>query len=210
MKNFKIIKNSMIIFAIFFTMIFCSCDSEITITKKNDETLEITFFSKIGTDLQQMLVAATGTEGEFSFDTQTIQYELAKNGFSDVKVFQTNQSELNIKMNENSKKSILYTSKIISDSPFTITLDSKKLLDFYNSSDSEIQSFLDLLLSPVFNNETMTQTEYIETISAFYGENAANEISKSTVKIKITDEKTTESTIPLSKLLTLTETIILK
>ena len=44
---------------------------------------------------------------------------------------------------------------------------------------------LDLFLAPVFNDEDMTEAEYIEMVGAFYGSEAAKEIDQSLVKINL-------------------------
>ena len=91
-------------------------------------------------------------------------------------------------------------------------MSAKKLLDFYNSSDEEIVSFLDLLLAPVFNDEVLSETEYIETIAAFYGQAAADELAESSFNVTLVtpDGKTSSHVIPMVKLLTLDETLTLR
>ena len=61
---------------------------------------------------------------------------------------------------------------------------------------------LDLFLAPVFNNEQMTESEYLEMVGAFYGESTASEIKGSTVIINLISKDGSKETmrIPLSQL----------
>ena len=61
---------------------------------------------------------------------------------------------------------------------------------------------LDLFLAPVFNNEQMTESEYLEMVGAFYGESTASEIKSSTVIINLISKDGSKETmrIPLSQL----------
>ena len=58
-------------------------------------------------------------------------------------------------------------------------------------------------LAPVFNNETMSETEYLEILGSFYGDGAADEVSKSIVKINLVSKDGSKQTLkyPLSQLL---------
>ena len=62
---------------------------------------------------------------------------------------------------------------------------------------------LDLFLAPVFNNETMSEAEYLEMLGSFYGDGAADEVSKSVVKINLISKDGSKQTLkyPLSQIL---------
>ena len=61
---------------------------------------------------------------------------------------------------------------------------------------------LDLFLAPVFNDEEMTEAEYLEMVGAFYGEAAAKEVGESLVKINLISKDGSKETLvyPLSQL----------
>ena len=58
-------------------------------------------------------------------------------------------------------------------------------------------------LSPVFNNDYMSEEEYLEMLASFYGEPAAKEVQDSFVKIILIGKngKKEEQNLPLVQLL---------
>jgi hypothetical protein len=152
--------------------------------------------------------AGTGSDGdagELLIDTDSVSYELAKAGFSDVKVSQKKGGAVSIIMNDKKQNSYLFSSKIVKAEKGKLisAITRKSLEDFYNSSDEQTRMILDLFLAPVFNNEEMSEEEYIEMVGAFYGERAAKEVSESFVKINLISKDGTKETqnIPLTQLL---------
>ena len=61
---------------------------------------------------------------------------------------------------------------------------------------------LDLFLAPVFNDEEMSEEEYLEMVGAFYGEGTATEVSQSFVKINLISKDGSKETLnlPLTQL----------
>ncbi len=192
-----------------------SCTSKINITLNKDGSIDVQFSGSSGLAFETLIKTASGVkDGDVVFNTNEIEYELGKNGFSNVRVSSKSGTDLDIFMSDKTKSSSLYKSDVLKSdkTSITATLSAKKLLDFYNSSDEEIVSFLDLLLAPVFNDEQLSETEYIETIAAFYGQAAADEIAESSFNITLTlpDGKSSLHVIPMVKLLTLNETLTLR
>lgn len=196
---------------IFAAFIFCSgCTSEITITAKSSNSIEVTFNGAAGKAFAKLINSAAGEESDsVIFDLKQISYELAKNGFSNVKASSQNGMDLRVAMEDNQKASALFSSNILTIQKGKINawLSPQKLKAFYSSSDEQIAQFLDLLLSPVFNDEVMSEDEYIETIASFYGDDAATEINETNFKITLInlDGSRREKIIPLAKLLSLNE-----
>ena len=69
-----------------------------------------------------------------------------------------------------------------------------------------------MLLAPVFNDEVMTQEEYLEVLSTFYGEEIAEEMKTCNFRItlKNPDGSQTVQSINFTKLLCLNEVIYLR
>ncbi|MCR4733525.1 MAG: hypothetical protein K5829_00765 [Treponema sp.] len=208
MKKFFVFLTS-----VFLIFSFISCTSEITIAAKENGALEVTFTGQAGQSFSKLINSASGGEGEVVvFDTKQISYELSKYLFSDVKVESKNGSDLSISMKDNDKKSVLYSSDLIKcqKGKLSASLSPKKLMTFYNAGDEDIVQFLDLLLAPVFNDEILTEEEYLDTISSFYGESVAREIGETNFKITLinADGKEIVKLIPLASLLSLHEEVI--
>ncbi len=209
-----------IFFALCLISIFAlsSCTADIDAELLNDGTVKLAFSGSFGQGLKSMIGAAT--EGEAFFDTKEIIYELSKSGFTDVKANTDGKTQISISMKDAKKTSYLFTSGILSvkaqkekkSALLYAKLSPANLVNFYKSSDEQLVLLMDLLLAPVFNEEDIPEQEYIETIGAFYGQTAANEIAASNVNISIKnpDGSIKKQTIPVVKLLTLSEDLIIQ
>jgi len=210
-------------------LIFSSCTSELTLELKKDGSVQASFTGLAG----QAFAALSGLGGGVSetgagdaagdasvagnsviFNTAEIEYEMAGNGFSEVKAASKNGSDISVKACDKNAKSVLFTSGIVSvqDGKLMAQLSPQKLMSFYEGADSQTVMFLDMLLSPVFNQEVMSEEEYIETLQAFYGQEIADEIQAAKFKITLinTDGSQTVQNVSLPKLLTLNETLVIR
>lgn len=199
--------------AIFSTLIFASCTSEIELELNKNGSVDVKFNGIAGNAFVALINAGLGTEtsDKVIFNTKDIEYEMAGNGFSNIKAVSNNGTDLSVTMTDKNGKSALFTSGVVSarDGKLSATLSPQSLKSFYDSADSQTVMFLDMLLSPVFNDEIMTQEEYLEVLASFYGDEIADEIKDSSFRItlKNTDGTKTVQTINFAKLLTLNEVI---
>ncbi len=183
--------KSILIFVIPAAIFFTSCSTEVTLTLKQDDSLEISFEGGAGQAFAKMISSAAGlgtsNDTDILIDTDAVSYELAKAGFSNVKINQKKNGSVAISMLDKKQTSYLFTSKIIKTNKGSITaaITRKSLEDFYASSDEQTRMILDLFLAPVFNNEEMTEDEYIEMLGAFYGTAAADEVKQSFLVINL-------------------------
>lgn len=194
--------------------LFASCTCDVDLTLKKDG-VDVKFSGVAGVAFEKMIRSATGVEdGQIVFDTNEISMELARNGFVNVKAVSKNGTDLEVTASDKGQSSPLFTSDIvkIENSRINASLSPDKLMNFYNSSDEQIVMFLDILLAPVFNDEVMTENEYLETITSFYGSKVSDEISKSSFNVSFTDAYGTKTKfiIPMTRLLTLNEVLELK
>lgn len=188
--------------------LFMSCTTEVTLTLQKDDTVAVSFEGGAGKAFAKMISSAAGISGEADnsllIDTASVSYELAKAGFSDVKVNQNNEGSVSISMQDMKQTSYLFTSKIVKAEKDRLiaAISRKSLEDFYSSSDEQTSMILDLFLAPVFNDEEMTEKEYIEMVTSFYGEGAGKEVGESLVKINLISKDGSKQTIvyPLSQI----------
>lgn len=213
MKKFTKILS---IFGIVLSVFLTGCTSEIELELTKDGIINVKFSGAAEQGFTELMKSAAGITGETTtviFDTDEVAYEMAQNGFYNVKVNSKTGTDLFITMNDTNKKSALFTSNIISveNGKLKATLSTKNLVDFYNSADEQTIQFLDMLLSPVFNDEIMTEQDYIDTLSVFYGEQIGNEIKTSNFQITLINADGSKIThkLPLATLLTLNQTIVL-
>ncbi len=207
-------KLFLIILSVFFVFSFWSCTTEVTIKENSNGIIDISFSGAAGQAFAKMISSSSDYQSDtVIFETDQIQFELLKSGFENVNVKSKTGSDLQISMQEKTKNTFLYKSGLFSGKEnLKITLSPKELTEFYKLADEQIILFLDLLLAPIFNDEVMSQEEYLETIASFYGESASKEISESNIKINLTDKNNQTKTFsfPIAQLLTLQETIILE
>ena len=194
--------------------LFASCTTEVTLTLQKDDSVDIRFEAGAGAAFTKMISSAAGlsagADGTESGDTalidvDSVSFELAKAGFSNVKVNQTKSGAVTISMSDKKQSSYLFTSKIVKaeKGKLAASITRKSLEDFYAASDEQTRMILDLFLAPVFNDEEMSEEEYLEMVGAFYGDAAAKEVSESAVKINLISKDGTKETLklPLSQLL---------
>ena len=188
-------------------ILFVSCTTEVTLTLKADDSVDIRFEGGAGEAFTRMIAGASGVSGtgektaseggDAIIDTDTVTYELARAGFADVKAEEKNGGTVLISMCDKKQNSYVFTSGIIKSEKgrLNASITRKSLEDFYNSADEQTRMTLDLFLAPVFNNETMSEEEYLEMVGSFYGEAAAKEVSESQVKINLISKDGSKQTL---------------
>lgn len=182
-----------------------SCTTDITLTLRQDDSVDIYFDGGAGEAFTNMLLSASGSDaGMAALDAKEISYELAKAGFDGVKVA-VNDTNVKITMTDKKRSSYIFNSGIVKfeGGKLAVNLTRKSLEDFYTSSDEQTRMILDLFLAPVFNDENMSESEYLEMLASFYGNPSAKEVETSFVNIKLIDKKGKEEKIrlPMTQLL---------
>ena len=210
MKIFFKIFKVLIIFSVF---LFFSCSAEITLEAKKDGGVKISYAGDFNGEFLQFLINQDDGNDETDFDNlenaeidvQVLKESLKNSGFENVQIISGKLKNLLITMEDKSQKSALFYSKLLKIQNGTISVDFsyENLKNFYENADEQLQSDLDLLLAPVFNDEKMSETEYLETIAAFYGEKMAGELAKSFVRLIVinADGKNQVQNISIPKLL---------
>ena len=202
-------KFGMTAILIFISLFLVSCTTEVTLSVQADDSVSIHFEGGAGEAFTKMISSAAGVgmaaDGTNVVDTDAVSYELAKAGFSSVKVEQKKGGLVQINMSDKNCSSYIFTSGIVKSERGNLkaAITRKSLEDFYASADEQTRMTLDLFLAPVFNDETMSETEYLEMLGSFYGAGAADEVSQSVVKINLISKDGTKQTLryPLAQLL---------
>lgn len=195
-----------------------SCTTDIFVSLESNGNVYIEFYGEAGANIMELLnegnQSIKAEEGVIKFDPKVIKDGLTKSGFSNVLVTSQKGNDIFIKMTDKEKKSEYFSSGLlkVENKKIKVLLSPDTLKKFYETSDEETKSYLDMLLSPVFNDDSMTEKEYLETLSSFYGKDVAKEIQDCdiSVKIKNPDGKEKKHTIKLTKILTLNESFQLE
>lgn len=177
----------------FSVFLFFSCSAEIVFEVKKDGNVKISYDGDLSGDFLQFLINQNGKNTELDLgnientelDVEILTESLKNSGFENVQILSGKLKNILITMEDKSQKSVLFYSKLLKMQNGSLSVDFsyENLWNFYENADEQLQSDLDLLLAPVFNDEKMTETEYLETIATFYGEKMASELAESFISL---------------------------
>ena len=177
----------------FSVFLFFSCSAEIVFEVKKDGNVKISYDGDLSGDFLQFLINQNGKNTELDLgnientelDAEVLTESLKNSGFENVQILSGKLKNILITMEDKSQKSVLFYSKLLKMQNGSLSVDFsyENLRNFYENADEQLQSDLDLLLAPVFNDEKMTETEYLETIATFYGEKMASELAESFISL---------------------------
>ena len=205
-KIFKILMISSV-------LLFFSCSAEITFEAEKDSCVKISYTGDFSGEFLQFMMSQDSEISDLEqkdfenseLDNQALKESLENSGFENVQIVSGKLKKLIFKMEDKSKKSALFMTNLLKMQNGTISVDLsyENLKKFYDKADEQLQSDLDLLLAPVFNDEKMSETEYLETVAAFYGDKMADELAESFIKLIIinADGKKQVQKISIPKLL---------
>lgn len=194
-------------------LLFFSCYAEITFEAEKDSCVKISYTGDFSGEFLQFMMSQNGEISDLEqkdfenleLDKQALKESLENSGFENVQIVSGKLKKLIFKMEDKSKKSALFMTNLLKMQNGTISVDLsyENLKKFYDNADEQLQSDLDLLLAPVFNDERMSETEYLETVAAFYGDKMADELVESFIKLIIinADGKKQVQKISIPKLL---------
>ena len=206
------------LFLIFCSVNFFSCKIFVSFSQMQNDDIAVEFsgipeeaFIKTIKSFLANNSEEVAANNNFIIDTTQIKDFLISSGFLDVQVSNQLGSNVDIKMTVPKDKTFIFDSKLVfsNSSTFGIELSPKTLQAFYANADEQIISILDILLSPAFYGEEISEPEYIETIAALYGNNVAAEMDNSTIFITLKNKngKVVKKSLPLKTLLTLKQSI---
>lgn len=177
----------------FSVFLFFSCSAEIVFEVKKDGNVKISYDGDLSGDFLQFLINQNGKNTELDLgnientelDAEVLTESLKNSGFENVQILSGKLKNILITMEDKSQKSVLFYSKLLKMQNGSLFVDFsyENLRNFYENADEQLQSDLDLLLAPVFNDEKMTETEYLEIIATFYGEKMASELAESFISL---------------------------
>ena len=194
-------------------LLFFSCYAEITFEAEKDSCVKISYTGDFSGEFLQFMMSQNGEISDLEqkdfenleLDKQALKESLENSGFENVQIVSGKLKKLIFKMEDKSKKSALFMTNLLKMQNGSISVDFsyENLKKFYDNADEQLQSDLDLLLAPVFNDERMSETEYLETVAAFYGDKMADELAESFIKLIIinADGKKQVQKISIPKLL---------
>ena len=193
----------------FLALSLASCKNTATFTLLEDNSISFELdcsFEQNGPI--QKLLESVGTDFN-QLNLEELREGLLEEGFKSVEIYRKNQGGIII-------KSILPPDNPIVSSQndlITFRLTPLNFRDLYNGSGEKLAAVFDLFLIPVLADDEETasldENGYLELIASFYGQNFADEISRSSLKINLINKKenTAQKTLSFASLFTIKEAI---
>ena len=171
--------------------LFCviSCSGELSVQPKGNDAV-VTFSAQPGKAFLDIFGSLTGFEAsgedETFFDKNKIEESLEENDFHNISV----------ECRKNGYVFISFSSKL-SDIPFIsddgkVQFSKTSFQEFYKLIPENFQSALDMLMSPTFTNEVMTDEEYLDLLGSVYGKAFEAELSGAQIKLQNKNVKLVE------------------
>lgn len=193
-------------------VIFASCKNQLAFMLQEDDSiafmLECNFDQ--GGAIQNLLKSAGSDFSELNLDQ--LKAGLLEEGFTKVEVYPSKAEGLVIKGILPADNEIVFEKEEI----ITFRLTNENFRDFYNGSSARMAAVFDIFLVPALSDDEETKNldekGYLDLIASFYGQNFADELSRSSIKISVQDKRKniTEKTILFTSLFTAKKTIEIK
>ncbi len=193
-------------------LIFASCKNQLSFSFQEDDSiafkLECNFDQ--GGAIQNLLQSVGTDFSEINLDQ--LKSGLEEEGFSKVEVYPNKSEGLVIKGLVPADNEIVFQK----DGVLTFRLTNENFRDFYNGSSPRMAAVFDIFLVPALSDDEETKNldekGYLDLIASFYGQNFADELSKSSIKISVQDKRKniTEKTILFTSLFTAKKAIEIK
>lgn len=193
-------------------VIFASCKNQLAFMLQEDDSiafmLECNFDQ--GGAIQNLLKSAGSDFSELNLDQ--LKTGLLEEGFTKVEVYPSKAEGLVIKGILPADNEIVFEKEGI----ITFRLTNENFRDFYNGCSARMAAVFDIFLVPALSDDEETKNldekGYLDLIASFYGQNFADELSRSSIKISVQDKRKniTEKTILFTSLFTAKKTIEIK
>lgn len=182
-------KKFSFLFVLLLSIVLMSCKAELKLSLNQDGSMDIEYNGGSGDAFTKLIVAATGEDSIFNADE--LRDQLLWNGFSNVDVKINGTSEINLKMKDKNCSSYFFTSGLVAQNngSLTVNFTNEAVTKFYETADEQTKMILDLLIAPVFNNQSMGEEQYLIMLGSLYGKDAAAEIKDSVLDVEVKSYK---------------------
>ena len=175
-------------------LLFASCENEVKICA-NDSGISFNYkINSSETFLNFFSAISNSDEPNTILDAEIISNLFTQANFEDINA-ESDGKNLFVggKLSQNAQDPFSISGMIsLAQKRLSISLNKTNLLEFYNNLPEDLQTSLDLFMSPTFTGEEMTNEEYIELVSEVYGQELADELSAATLKIIVESQSGTK------------------
>lgn len=187
-----------------FVLVFASCKNQLSFVLQDDDSIAFTAECNFdqGGAIQKLLQSVGTDFSELNLDE--LKSGLEEEGFSKVEVFPSKSDGLVIKGLIPADNEIVFQNNGV----ITFRLTNENFRDFYNGCSPRMAAVFDMFLVPALSDDEemqkLDEKGYLDLTASFYGQNFADDLSKSSMKISVQDKKKniTEKTIYFASLFT--------
>lgn len=217
MKTKNVILVSIFSFLLF---LLCSCKTELKISVLPSGKIAVEYCAVPGRAFSETILAISGEEiysdEPIVFNANQIKTSVDQTGLEEVDVSGVKNSTLDIKgIIPSDKTDIFSKSGIIkygtTAKDVEIVISVETLQKFYELCPEQFQNYIDLFMSPSFTGEEMTTEEYVDLVASVYGQELADEVLTSKLKITLqNNDKKVIKEISLLDILNNSASILIK
>ena len=217
MKTKNVILVSIFSFLLF---LLCSCKTELKISVLPSGKIAVEYCAVPGKAFSETILAISGEEiysdEPIVFNANQIKTSVDQTGLEEVDVSGIKNSTLDIKgIIPSDKTDIFSKSGIIkygtTAKDVEIVISVETLQKFYELCPEQFQNYIDLFMSPSFTGEEMTTEEYVDLVASVYGQELADEVLTSKLKITLqNNDKKVIKEISLLDILNNSASILIK
>ena len=217
MKTKNVILVSIFSFLLF---LLCSCKTELKISVLPSGKIAVEYCAVPGKAFSETILAISGEEiysdEPIVFNANQIKTSVDQTGLEEVDVSGVKNSTLDIKGIISSDKTDIFSKSGIIKYGTTakdveIVISVENLQKFYELCPEQFQNYIDLFMSPSFTGEEMTTEEYVDLVASVYGQELADEVLTSKLKITLqNNDKKVIKEISLLDILNNSASILIK
>ena len=217
MKTKNVILVSIFSFLLF---LLCSCKTELKISVLPSGKIAVEYCAVPGKAFSETILAISGeeinSEEPIVFNANQIKTSVDQTGLEEVDVSGVKNSTLDIKGIIPSDKTDIFSKSGIIEYGITakdveIVISVETLQKFYELCPEQFQNYIDLFMSPSFTGEEMTTEEYVDLVASVYGQELADEVLTSKLKITLqNNDKKVIKEISLLDILNNSASILIK
>lgn len=203
-------KKIFCITALFCAVFLFGCTEKVSVSHTRDDSILLNVQSSPGKSLDAM-ISSLMKGVNHSIDKDEAEVAVVAHGGNNVSVQTEGKAGFSLDATFSAKKKNALSPlfEISADGKtFSLTLSKETITQFLSLLPEDAIEYTELLIAPVFTGEKMSVSEYLDTLSAVYGEESAKEMKEAKIEFSITSKSGVKQTlnIPLSDILTLQQT----
>lgn len=178
-------------FSLIFILIFTafSCSPSLAVSLKNDDSADIQIvISNTESFFSNFSAFMDFSEDNF-YDKKILSSNLQSLGFSNINLETGKNADLKLfaqlkNISNLEEENPLSSAFVKTENSFEIQINPEKMLSVLEAI-PEMTDYLDLLMAPVYTDEELSESEYLELFASVYGESFAKDFENTNLLLQI-------------------------